>query len=161
MLTDLLNQVVEQNQPEACMLNGFDSYKFTQSGKAYTIANVTQAGRVAKIKVYQGNGQQLMTSLIGQVLTFNVKSYRAQNGNIYISGFWQDKVPPNNNLPAQQPPQQAYQPPQQSPQATNSTQGGNIVKIAERIAVALEKIAEKGNRAGNNEEPSTDADIPF
>jgi len=128
----LLSRVVEQNQPEQCTLIGYEEYKFTPSGKAYTVASVTQQGRVGKIKVYQGSGLRLTPDKIGQILNFNLKSYQAQNSNIYISGFWQDKA------------QNASQQPPQAAQGMNLPTGMGYTQLLERIAIALEKIADNG-----------------
>lgn len=111
MITDLLSSVHEQNQPEVCILSGFENYQFAPSGAAFTKATVTQNGRVAKIKVYQGSSSQLTADLIGLSLTFSLKSYMAQNNKIYISGFWNERA------------QQGQQAPQQPPQQQNQAQG--------------------------------------
>ena len=141
MITDLLSSVHEQNQPELCTLSGIEGYQFAPSGAAFTKATVTQSGRVAKIKIYQGNGPQLTQNLIGQQLTFNLKSYQSQNGQIYISGFWNDKA---GNPPPQQP-QNTQQAPQQPAQPPNPTQGGDIsdariLAFAERVLKCMESL---------------------
>jgi len=179
MLTDLLNSVHEQNQPELCILSGFEGYSYSPSGAAFTKATVTQAGRVAKIKIYQGSGSQLAPNLIGQELSFSLKSYQAKNGLIYISGFWNER--------AQQPKQQGYQAPQSTPQthqmppqATNAPQGmdiqGQIMEMAERFLVAIEQLsfpnaitpmrptqpsAPNPDWVGEDPTPPDDSDIPF
>ncbi len=136
MITELLSRAIEQNQLEQCILSGFENYQFAPSGAAFTKATVSQSGRVAKIKVYQGSGPQLTPDLIGQLLTFTLKSYMAKNNQIYISGFWNDK--------AQQAPQQGQQAPPQARQATNPPPGidteSQILAMAERFLKAIEAM---------------------
>lgn len=136
MITELLNNVHEQNQPELCTLSGFTPYESAPSGALFTKATITQAGRVAKIKVYQGSGQQLTPDRVGQELCFNLKSYQAQNGNIYISGFWNDRAAPQPQQNSQQP-QQAHQ---QAAQSTNAAQGMQSIDSQIR-ALAVESAA--------------------
>ena len=134
MITDLLSRVIEQNQPEQCILSGYEEYKFTPQGKAYTVATVTQQGRVAKIKIYQGSGLRLTPDKIGQNLAFNLKSYAAQNGKIYISGFWNDKAGAGS-------PPTTYQ---NAPQSTNSTQakttGQEMLEVLYMILTAIKDL---------------------
>lgn len=155
MITELLNQVHEQNQPEVCTLNNYEPYKFTEAGKEYTLASVTQAGRVARIKVYKGAGQKLTDAQIGQELTFNLKSYAGGN-NIYISGFWNDRASPQISQQPQQAPQQAAQPTNSPP----SMEYAPALEIFLRIATALEKIAAKGESFEQKYKLGEDPDFP-
>jgi len=96
------------------------------------MASVTQNGRVCKIKVYQGSGQQLTQAHVGQQMMFNLKSRQSPNGNIYVSGFWNDRAQVN-----QQPPQQPQNPQSYKPESASGVTQREILETLKRI----EKLA--------------------
>jgi len=79
--------------------------EYSRNGHPYQTCFLRDsAGVQRKVKIYQGSGKPLTESDIHDNLCFNLKAYRAPNGNVYISGFRQnDQAPQAAPQPAQQP----------------------------------------------------------
>lgn len=137
------------------------------------------------IKIWQGKGQALNQSHIGQRLQFRIKGYvSTYDNNTYLSGFWnanaQTNQPQGRQLPPQQTRQGAAQ--QNNEQRDMRIVRGNAVNaVFSATEVPLDKVESYLSRAvqyiltGNfrlatdstNEpdpdiqEPPTGDDIPF
>jgi len=85
-------------------------------------------------------GTQQVFSLYAYDGTYTDKITGQQKSYTGYSGFWVDN--PQRHQQAGQ--QSSSQTPQTPPQQANLPQGIDIIQIAERIACALEKIANKG-----------------
>jgi len=109
--------------------------KYSKNGAPYqTCTLVDDTGTQRLVKIYQGSGSPLSQPHINQRLRFNLKAYRAPNGNVYLSGFWQnDQVQQAAPQAAPQPaPQAVPQPAAQKPPCMQQQQ--NRLSLPDRYS---------------------------
>jgi len=109
-----LEQNPNQQMTLFAQVQNIGETKYSKNGHPYqTCTLVDDTGTQRLVKIYQGSGSPLSQSHINQRLRFNLKAYRAPNGNVYLSGFWQnDQAPQAAPQPA---PQAVPQPAAQKP----------------------------------------------
>ena len=127
---------IDQNQLMKATVERVDGITFTQNQKPLNVCLLRDENNAScSVKIFQGNSPAMSPQQVGQTLDFSIKAYRARNGNVYYSGFWQcpnpqqnptyapqQAPPPQNNQQAPQqapPPQQSPPPRQQQPQNRN------------------------------------------
>jgi len=125
------------------MIVSVEEKKFSDKGKPFQQVMIKDGpGETEKVKVYLGNGPDILPSDVNTLQLFTVSPNPYQN-TMYYMGFWDSTHPPQgqpapqqgfhpqggnpahaapinaamaaNNMQYQQPAQQAYQPPQAPP----------------------------------------------
>lgn len=110
--------------------------QYNQNQKAYQQVTMTDNfGCQAKVKIWQGSGQPLQPTMVGQIAQFKVQS-KAYRGRIYLSGFWNSQANVNQSTDSYQDTAQYNAPSVAPPVPVNQPQLSIESKCICRQAIA-------------------------
>ncbi len=104
-----------------CIVGTMGEAEFSKKGSKFQQVTLTDSsGRTEKVKIWLGNGPDIVLGQMGQTLTFDIGP-NPYKGKMYYAGFWDSNAAQVPQQAQQQPQQAAPRTPQQATQQANQS----------------------------------------
>jgi len=147
MLQDAINSQGQKVQVEATItkigqvqVNTKQTNQGTKTSN-YQTCHLNDGQQEQIVRIWQGNSNLLHAGLVGSRQTFSISSYRDNQGQVRLSGFWQDPTPQQQGpMPQAQPQGPTTALVGQSQPALQQDLPTNITKVRDTAAMVAKDL---------------------